>query len=82
MVTKDLNEHVGEGNRGDKEVMGRFGVKEKNQEEQMMDFVKRMDITVVSTYFQKREGSVGFYVKKKASQSRSVSHFGPCLINL
>ncbi|KAK3527314.1 hypothetical protein QTP86_020244, partial [Hemibagrus guttatus] len=40
---------------GDEEVMGKFGVKERNLEGQMVvDFAKRMDMAVVNTYFQKR----------------------------
>ncbi|KAK3560589.1 hypothetical protein QTP86_010925 [Hemibagrus guttatus] len=40
----------------DEEVMGKFGVKERNLEGQMVvDFAKRMDMAVVNTYFQKRE---------------------------
>ncbi|KAK3517235.1 hypothetical protein QTP70_001249, partial [Hemibagrus guttatus] len=36
--------------------MGKFGVKERNREGQMVvDFAKRMDMAVVNTYFQKRE---------------------------
>ncbi|KAK3552494.1 hypothetical protein QTP86_012152 [Hemibagrus guttatus] len=36
--------------------MGKFGVKERNPEGQMVvDFAKRMDMAVVNTYFQKRE---------------------------
>ncbi|KAK3571184.1 hypothetical protein QTP86_004892 [Hemibagrus guttatus] len=36
--------------------MGKFGVKERNLEGQMVvDFAKRMDMGVVNTYFQKRE---------------------------
>ncbi|KAK3554907.1 hypothetical protein QTP86_000945 [Hemibagrus guttatus] len=56
VIGADFNEHVGEGNTGDEEVMGKFGVKERNLEGQMVvDFAKRMDMGVVNTYFQKRE---------------------------
>ncbi|KAK3552224.1 hypothetical protein QTP86_005988 [Hemibagrus guttatus] len=56
VIGADFNGHVGEGNTGDEEVMGKFGVKERNLEGQMVvDFAKRMDMGVVSTYFQKRE---------------------------
>ncbi|KAK3556632.1 hypothetical protein QTP70_010826 [Hemibagrus guttatus] len=42
--------------RSDEEVMGKFGVKERNLEGQMVvDFAKRMDMAVVNTYFQDRE---------------------------
>ncbi|KAK3565305.1 hypothetical protein QTP86_005483 [Hemibagrus guttatus] len=41
---------------GDEEVMGKFGVKERILEGQIVvDFAKRMDMAVVNTYFQKRE---------------------------
>ncbi|KAK3544001.1 hypothetical protein QTP70_032759 [Hemibagrus guttatus] len=56
VIGADFNGHVGEGNRGDEEVMGKSGVKETNLEGQMVvDFAKRMDMAVVNTYFQKRE---------------------------
>ncbi|KAK3508896.1 hypothetical protein QTP70_013717 [Hemibagrus guttatus] len=56
VIGADYNGHVGEGNTGDEEVMGKFGVKERNLEGQMVvDFAKRMDMAVVNTYFQKRE---------------------------
>ncbi|KAK3528813.1 hypothetical protein QTP70_011605 [Hemibagrus guttatus] len=56
VIGADFNGHVGEGNTGDEKVMGKFGVKERNLEGQMVvDFAKRMDMAVVNTYFQKRE---------------------------
>ncbi|KAK3569463.1 hypothetical protein QTP86_031436 [Hemibagrus guttatus] len=56
VIGADFNGHVGEGNRGDEEVMGKSGVKETNLEGQMVvDFAKRMDMAVVNSYFQKRE---------------------------
>ncbi|KAK3507855.1 hypothetical protein QTP70_001701 [Hemibagrus guttatus] len=56
VIGADFNGHVGEGNTGDEEVMGKFGVKERNLEGQMVvDFAKRMHMAVVNTYFQKRE---------------------------
>ncbi|KAK3525914.1 hypothetical protein QTP70_010969 [Hemibagrus guttatus] len=56
VIGADFNGYVGEGNTGDEEVMGKFGVKERNLEGQMVvDFAKRMDMAVVNTYFQKRE---------------------------
>ncbi|KAK3537926.1 hypothetical protein QTP70_024555, partial [Hemibagrus guttatus] len=49
VIGADLNGHVGEGNTGDEEVMGKFGVKERNLEGQMVvDFAKRMDMAVDS----------------------------------
>ncbi|KAK3510519.1 hypothetical protein QTP70_009119 [Hemibagrus guttatus] len=56
VIGADFNGHVGEENTSDEEVMGKFGVKERNLEGQMVvDFAKRMDMAVVNTYFQKRE---------------------------
>ncbi|KAL7841885.1 hypothetical protein SRHO_G00255760 [Serrasalmus rhombeus] len=56
VIGADFNGHVGEGNRGDEEVLGMYGVKDRNAEGQMVvDFAKRMEMAVVNTYFQKRE---------------------------
>ncbi|XP_065645283.1 uncharacterized protein LOC136075774 [Hydra vulgaris] len=52
----DFNGHVGEGNSDDEEVMGRYGVKERNTEGQVaVDFAKRIKMAVVNTYFKKKE---------------------------
>ena len=54
VIGADFNAHVGEGNRGDEEVMGAYGVGERNAEGQMViDFAKRMEMAVVNTYFKK-----------------------------
>uniref|UniRef100_A0A673K0B0 Craniofacial development protein 2-like n=1 Tax=Sinocyclocheilus rhinocerous TaxID=307959 RepID=A0A673K0B0_9TELE len=56
VIGADFNGHVGEGNSGDEEVMGRFGLQERNPEGQrLVDFAKSMEMAVVNTYFQKRQ---------------------------
>ena len=56
LTRADLNGHVCEGNRGDEEIMGRHGFKERNLEGQMVvDFAKRMHMAVLNTYFRKKE---------------------------
>ena len=52
----DLNGHVGEGNIGDEEIMGRHGAGTRNKEGSMVvDFGKRMDLAIVNTYFKKKD---------------------------
>ncbi|KAE8291438.1 hypothetical protein D5F01_LYC11043 [Larimichthys crocea] len=56
VIGADFNGHVGAGNRDDEEVMGRFGIQERNAEGQMVvDSAKRMEMAVVNTFFQKRQ---------------------------
>ena len=51
----DLNGHVGEGNIGDEEIMGRYGAGTRKMEGSMaVDFGKRMDLAIVNTYFKKK----------------------------
>ena len=52
----DLNEHVGKGNIGDEEIMGRYGAGTRNKEGSMVvDFGKRMNLAIVNTYFKKKD---------------------------
>ena len=56
VIGADFNGHVGEGNRGDENVLGRYGDKASNAEGQMVvDFSTRREMAVVNTYFKKRE---------------------------
>ena len=56
VIGADFNGHVVEGNRGDENVMGRYGDKARNAEGQMVvDFATRMEMAVVNTYFEKME---------------------------
>ena len=52
----DLNGHVGKGNIGNEEIMGRYGAGTRNKERSMVvDFEKRMDLEIVNTYFKKKD---------------------------
>ena len=52
VVGADLNRHVGEGNNGDKECIGRHELGKRNNEGQaMVDFAKRMELAMTKTYF-------------------------------
>ena len=51
----DLNGHVGKGNIRDEEIMGRYGAGTRNKDQWVVDFVKRMDLVIVNTYFKKKD---------------------------
>ena len=56
MIGADWNELVGKGDKGDEEVIGKYGIKDQNLEGQkILDFAKRMKLAVTNTYFQKKE---------------------------
>lgn len=55
VVGADLNGHVGEGNMGDEDVIGRHGVGERNIDGQaVVDFAKRMELAISNTFFVKK----------------------------
>ena len=61
----DLNGHVGEGNIGDEEIMGRYGAETRNKKGSMvMDFGKRIDLAIVNTYFKKKDEHRVTYLKE------------------
>ena len=52
----DLNGHVGEGNIGDEEIMGRHSAGTRNKEGPVVvNFGKRMDLAIINTYFKKKD---------------------------
>ena len=52
LVGADLNGHVGEGNNGDEERMGRHELGKRNNEGQAVeDFAKKMELAIINTYF-------------------------------
>ena len=55
LLGADFNAHVGEGNQGDAEVMGKCGFEQRNDEGQkVVDFAKSGDMAVVNTYYMKK----------------------------
>ena len=51
----DLNGHVGEGNHGAAEVMGRYGVGVRNNEgDRIVDFATANQLAIANTFFKKR----------------------------
>ena len=67
----DLNGHVGKGNIGDEEIMGRYGAGTRNKEGSMVvDFGKRMDLVIFNTYFKKKDEHRMTYEWRKKYPSR------------
>ena len=57
VIGADFNGHVREDNSGGEELMDKFGIQDRNAQGQMVvDFAKRMEITVVNAFVQKRKG--------------------------
>ena len=55
VVGANLNGHVGEGNSGDEECMGKHRLGKRNNEEQaVVDFAKRMELAITNTFFIKK----------------------------
>ena len=69
----DLNGHMGEGNIGNEEIMGRYGAGTRNKERSMVvDFGKRMDLAIVNTYFKKKDEHTVTY--KSGGKSTQVEY--------
>ena len=62
VVGADLNGHVGEGNNGDEECMGRHKLGKTNNEGQaVVDFAKRRELAITNTYFVKKPTHIVIY---------------------
>lgn len=56
VIGSDFRGHGGKRTKEDEELMGRYGVQERDAEGQMIiDFAKRMDIAMVNTHFMRGE---------------------------
>ncbi|KAF7687614.1 hypothetical protein HF521_014842 [Silurus meridionalis] len=81
VIGADFNWHVGEGNRGDEEVMGRYGFKERNVEGQMVvDFAKKMEIAMMHTYFKKKEDHRVTQVDYVLCRRCNLNEIGDCKV--
>ena len=68
----DLNGHVGKGNIGDEEIMGRYGAGTRNKEGSIVvDFGKRMDFAIVNYLFQEDEHRMTY---KSGGKSTEVDY--------
>ncbi|XP_063888879.1 uncharacterized protein LOC135115795 [Scylla paramamosain] len=68
VIRANFNGHIGEENNGDEDVMGKYGVGEKNAEGQLVvDCAKRMEMALVNTYLKKREEHRATYMSEGRS---------------
>ena len=68
VVRADLNGHVGEGNNGDDECMGRHGLGKRNNEGQaMVDFAEKMELAITNAYYVKKPAHTVTYNSGKRS---------------
>ena len=69
----DLNRLVGKGNKGDEEIMGKYGAGTRNKEGSMVvNFGKRMNLEFVNTYFKKKDEHMVTY--KSDGKSTQVDY--------
>ena len=69
----NLTGHVGKGNIGDEEILGRYGAGRRNREGSMVvDFGKRIDLAIVNIYFKKKDGHRVMY--KNGGKSTQVDY--------
>ena len=55
VVGADLNGHVGKGNNGDEECMGRHRLEKRyNEGQAVVNFAKKMELAITNTYFVKK----------------------------
>ncbi|XP_069989445.1 craniofacial development protein 2-like [Penaeus vannamei] len=86
VIGANLNGHVGEGNSDHEGVASSYGVGEGNAEGQMIvDFAKRIELAIVTTYFKKEEHRITYRSRGRSSQieyifcrRRSLKEFSNC----
>ena len=85
----DLNGHVGEGNIGNEEIIGRYSTGTKNKERSMVvDFGKRMNLAIVDTCFKKKDehrvtyksGGKSTQVDYVMCKRRDLKEMGDCKV--
>ena len=85
----DLNGHLGEDNAGMEEIIGKFGLSERNATgEKMVDFAVRNKMAILNTYFMKEASRRAMY-KSRSNTSQmdyllcgrdQLKHFTDCTV--